>query len=688
METPVEVWLELHYRYRDEDYRYNLPIPNEGKYLDGVKIELETTPIHLGRRYRLILEPLGHVDLDSLAISGHLTNSKNVRSIFANGYQSWTESREFHPRERIKSLRWPGQLFKLDRYGDSWFYPYREKRGYFHGYGYGILRNTDGIFLAGSLDESKGYTIFESDVRHEVFAVRKDVQGQRLDGRRAVLDLVTMEGEEDEVMREWWQHRGISPLPAKRAAGWTSWYYHYGKIEETIVRKNLAAFRERRIPLTYFQIDDGWQRTVGDWGETAATFPSGMGALAAEVRGSGYVPGLWLAPFLAAKDSRIVRTQRDWLARDRKGRIRPAGWNPEWGGRFYALDLDHHEVRDYLSDVFRKIREEWGFGFFKLDFLYAAALFPSPGKSRGEAMNDAMEFLGSLKGDSTYLACGVPLVHAFGRVEYCRIGADVAPYWEDRLQRNLRFRERVSTVNALRSTLGRRHLNRRVFANDPDVYFLRSRSIKLEPERRYTLYILNALFGELLFTSDDISEYEDDQNDLYLAQFPLVEPEIRRVVEARRTITIHFSVKERRYLTTSNLASRHRTITLPEGRWFGIPAPGRRGHHLVGGRKLNLKPGETRCYLELGADRFFGSDGHIFPGVEISEIDGEENHWMVYPSEKSIRPKITVWIRVDQGGEATVNGTPVPVIRASWGDYLALATIDNENRPTGPPSTP
>ena len=53
------------------------------------------------------------------------------------------------------------------------------------------------------------------------------------------------------------------------------------------------------------------------------------------------------------------------------------------------------------------------------------------GKSRGEIMWDAMQLVRDLTGtDKLLLGCGVPLACAWRSADYCRIGSDVAPWWE------------------------------------------------------------------------------------------------------------------------------------------------------------------------------------------------------------------------------------------------------------------
>ena len=54
-----------------------------------------------------------------------------------------------------------------------------------------------------------------------------------------------------------------------------------------------------------FQIDDGWEKSVGEWEVNPRRFPNGLAPLSAKIEAAGYVPGLWLAPFLVTKKSRI-----------------------------------------------------------------------------------------------------------------------------------------------------------------------------------------------------------------------------------------------------------------------------------------------------------------------------------------------------------------------------------------------
>ena len=114
-----------------------------------------------------------------------------------------------------------------------------------------------------------------------------------------------------------------------------------------------------------------------------------------------------------------------------------------------------------------------------------------------------------MEGEKLLLGCGVPLASAFGEVDFCRIGADIHLNWEHNLLKIMGNRERVSTILALRTTLGRFQLSGRAFGNDPDVFILRKENNQLTATQKATIFYINVLLGKLLFTSDDISLYDE-----------------------------------------------------------------------------------------------------------------------------------------------------------------------------------
>lgn len=438
----------------------------------------------------------------------------NDETIFMNGYQSWTDSREFFQDEkmhRISKLATPlMNKYQFDKYGDTNFKKTSKRRGDFHGYTYGYIRKDDRYTLIGSLSERSGFTILNTSVKDKMIWIEKDCAEIEIDQCYEAFDLVFIEGKENDVFDAYFEAMNIQPPKAKPLTGWTSWYNYYQNISEAIMLKNLEALHSVNKHIDIVQVDDGYQSFIGDWLDVDVNkFPKGMKHIAQNIHDKTYQAGLWLAPFVCETNSRQFNEHPDWIQRDKQGNLALAGGN--WS-RFYALNLELPEVKAYIRHVFDVVLNEWGYDLVKLDFLYAVCMHPTKTKTRGQIMCEAMDFLRECVGDKLILACGVPLGPSFGRVDYCRIGCDVGLDWNDKPYMRLFHRERVSTLNALGNAIGRRQLNGRAFINDPDVFFFRTDNIQLTQTQKETVATINKHFGDLLFTSDDISTYNPSQH--------------------------------------------------------------------------------------------------------------------------------------------------------------------------------
>lgn len=437
-------------------------------------------------------------------------------SIFMNGYQTWTSCPEYGVHDRIWDLRRVPESavrkYAFDRYGDYHFVHYPCREGVTHGFSWCYLRRHDDFRLLASLDETPGYTMFTYDAGLAVLYLERDCKGIKCGGRYPLFDLYVGRGGEDQVFDGWFESLGVKPLPAPPLRGYTSWYNRYENITEETIQADLAGAATLLSPGDLFQIDDGWEPAVGDWLEAdGEKFPNGLKALADGIHAAGFKAGLWLAPFVARTDSRLVREHPDWLLRV-DGQPWVLGSN--WGG-FVSLDIDNPAVTDYLRRVFDRVVREWGFDLVKLDFLYGAAPFGTARETRAGRMIRAMDLLRELCGSAAILGCGVPVMPAFGRVEYCRIGCDVSLTWDDKPFMRLCHRERVSTKQAILNTLFRRELNHRAYLNDPDVFFLREDNIALRDDQKLLLARINALFGGVLLLSDDPGAYTEKERALY-----------------------------------------------------------------------------------------------------------------------------------------------------------------------------
>ncbi len=452
--------------------------------------------------------------------------------IFVNGYQSWTDSLEYRPDGQMQELsklteflvnRSPFRHSGMNKSGDLCFHAYPRKPGIFYGWSYGYVRRGGQVELFGSLSERSGYTTVTFDTNAGTVEISKDLEGVVFSRETALLELACISGSYDAAFDRYFERLGVTCAQQRRRTGYTTWYNYYGNVREEVVLRDLQSMRavRNRVQVDCFQIDDGYQTAIGDWlSVDEKKFPSGMQKIADAIHDAGMLAGLWLAPFAGVKSSALYRVHPDWFICGVDGKPYKTGHN--WGG-FYSLDIYNPGVRGYLQHVFDVVLNVWGFDLVKLDFLYGACVLPLHGKSRGEVMCDAMDLIRELCGDKLILGCGVPLMPAFGKVDYCRIGSDISMRWK---KQKHAIREEVSTPHAVCNTIFRRHLNGRAWMNDPDVFLLRDGNNKLSMEQRALLAEINSVFGSLLFVSDDVSTYTPEQMRVFASAFAPKQVEI------------------------------------------------------------------------------------------------------------------------------------------------------------------
>lgn len=537
-------------------------------------------------------------------------------AVLVNGYQSWSSSGEFLVNEKPEKL---SPLFKnlVGGTGDYFFYkPYGSKNNlHSHWFTYFTEQGSKNTakFWLGSANERNGYTQFEFDSEKQKVYIHKDRRGAISTGSIVLYDLRFGLKDDDAFLDTFFSTKNdLAPV-----SGWTSWYYHYTDISETVILDNLEAFKKEKIPPGIFQIDDGWQACTGDWLRVNEKFPRGLKPISDAIKAAGHKPGLWLAPLVAAETSDLYKTRKDlFLTYDGERPVR-AGFNPMWGSLakadYYALDIYKPQTIDYLEQVFKTVLNDWGFEMVKLDFLFGAGMLAIGEKSRAQVMYDAMKLLRRLCGNKLILGCGVPLSMASGLVDYCRIGADIGPSWETGYMKSIGLHERISTVNSLRNTISRRFLSRRSFNNDPDVFMLRKNKSNLKPAEKLTLFTLNLLFGDLVFTSDNIAEYDAQTMALYKSQYPFKKQEILSLSCEDDFYYIDFLTAYGRFLYVVNLSEKDRKIDLsayPDA--FVSPVPALVKKHE--GQMIPIL--DKRFPVQI-----LESSMHIFPGSEFDVIE-------------------------------------------------------------------
>lgn len=452
--------------------------------------------------------------------------------IYANGYQSWTDSLEYAPDSQMSEYsslteflvtKSPLSLIGFSKSSDITFHKYPRRPGVFYGWSYGYIRKGENVEIFGSLSERSGYTEVIFDAANSLISIGKELEGVTFTEETNLLSFAFIEGEYDEAFDKYFEAMGVKCRNAEKRCGYTTWYNYYGNVTGAIVKRDLDSIAKLDTKIDCFQIDDGYQTAIGDWLSTdMKKFPEGMKKAAEDIHSKDMLAGLWLAPFAGVPSSKLFKEHKDWFIKGENGKPYKTGHN--WGG-FYSLDIYNPEARAYIKHVFDVVLNDWGYDLVKLDFLYGACLRSMHNKTRGEIMCDAMDFLRECCGDKLIIGCGVPVMPAFGKVDYCRIGCDVALNWK---RAKHAIREEVSTPHAVCNSAFRRHLNGRAWMNDPDVFLLRDTNIKMTMEQRALLAKINAVCGSLLFVSDNVADYSKEQSDILAEVFAKKDYKIKR----------------------------------------------------------------------------------------------------------------------------------------------------------------
>jgi alpha-galactosidase len=462
---------------------------------------------------------------------------------FSNGWQSWSYTGAYAPRDRFRHTRLGPVRAPTDVNAGT---PQPNRRGHFSSDMYGVLgdRRTRRALLAGFLTQQQHFGSLEARLAPDgpSLSLWANGDGARLDPGVQIetdwaclywLDVDSPDpfGPYLEAVRG---QAGIDrPFTTTIPTGWCSWYQfstettYLGAVTARDIGDNLGALAQLKadLPLSIFQIDDGFEGQIGDWLAFSSGFPQGVSPLAAEIRRAGFTPGLWLAPFIVHPGSRLAAEHPDWLLRGRFNR--PVNAGLLWDTFTTALDLTHPEALDYAGQVVHTAVHEWGYPYLKLDFLYAAALpgkHHDPTRSRAQVLRAGLAALRQAAGEDAYLlGCGCPLGPAIGLVDAMRIGSDTARRWKPSYRGVEVFiaaePNLPSARNACHNSLTRSPLHRRWWVNDPDCLLARP-GTHLTLAEVQTVATVIALTGGSVFVSDHLPALPEERLRIVRALLP------------------------------------------------------------------------------------------------------------------------------------------------------------------------
>ena len=328
----------------------------------------------------------------------------------------------------------------------------------------------------------------------------------------------------------------LKPIPL---AGYCTWYSnkHAGACDENHLRE-LADACERELKpfgFGFIQIDDNWQLGETDNGpkknftahNPKGPYPNGMKPTADMLDKHGFTAGLWFMPFSGNKVD--PHFPKDWFAKsgatdevnaDGKSKrpynsiVNKEGepYESFWGGT--SLDMSNPDVQKYLAEEVKRIHNDWGYNYFKLDGLWTGlacdqlyvndeyreddlgdAVFHDADATPVSVYRKGFEIIRSVAPDVFILGCNVSqnmrMMHpSIGYCDAMRVGPDNGAGW-----------------GALKTgpwhSSNRYFLNGRVWWNDPDPVFVRD-TMPIEHARLIASWV--AISGNLYAFSDWLPE--------------------------------------------------------------------------------------------------------------------------------------------------------------------------------------
>ena len=523
-----------------------------GEASGGIKLEyrINRYPGHPYLLLRLSVQNLGReairlhelVLLDAAAGQVQVEPPGSGLDFFKVGWHGWAYSGLRRSEQR--ELRTPLGILARRQYSNDTS-PLLRRPGEFCSEGWAILAGARAALVTGLVSTADQFGQVYASCRPAQLGLRLVTQadgsllspGETFDSEWGYLQVLALPDADPAreyvcaVARQMEARQRSSPP----AIQWTHWYQFFHDISAEKFITNLQAITRVRpqVPFQAAQLDDGYQSAWGDWTTPNEKFPGGLAALGSTIRQSGFTPGVWLAPFVVQPGSDIEIEHPDWLLQSRRGRPLNAGFFYNFFGR--VLDTTQPAVQDHLRRLADRLTREWGYGFLKLDFCYAAALpggRSDPHATRAQALRLGLEAIRQGCGEETFLlGCGCPFGPAIGLVDAMRISPDTAPTWEPFYNwlpwASPLVRGEPSSPalrNSLRHQLNLSCLHRRWWWNDPDCLLVRSQQTKLSEAEVLSKVTLTGLSGGMVVDSDDLTSLTPQRLELLSLLTPILSP--------------------------------------------------------------------------------------------------------------------------------------------------------------------
>lgn len=319
----------------------------------------------------------------------------------------------------------------------------------------------------------------------------------------------------------------------KMPAVFCTWYYYGLTVTYQDVISNLREIEKRKLPFDVYQVDEGWEITLGEWSPNKK-FPKSMKTVADEIRAAGLTAGIWTSPFIAHATASVWKEHPEWMLRDKNGNAYDFPMNDTV---YKVFDITNPATWEYFTRLYHRLTFDWGYTYHKLDFTRAAVIyedgdFYDKTITLPQAYYRAVAAIRKGMGeDSFFLMCGGLYDPIIGLVDGQRMGSDVLSMWVSDVNRDGKAQPFTIKQNLLRFYMNE------WWGNDPDALMVRRRT-EMDRGLRLTLGLLSDeevktttvnqyVGGGLMCSTEPLMEIDEERLSQLKHVLPIVDTKTR-----------------------------------------------------------------------------------------------------------------------------------------------------------------
>ena len=324
----------------------------------------------------------------------------------------------------------------------------------------------------------------------------------------------------------------IEPKKIVQYKGWSTWDYYGQRYTSKDIQMNIEELKASKIDANTIQIDGGWWNHRGDYLDSRSDIAGGMKGVARLISQNGYTPGIHLDGFRGEKASEVYKANPDFFLKDQNGEaFYVEAQRPNRIEYTICFDYSNPAAREYIKNVLKTMREQWGYKYFKVDFMRYGVKYDIMNAHKKYGLKEIKAFDPSMTslertraglkamregiGDAFFLGCSSVFGPTLGIVDGLRTGGDIDPRFESYTSRCLQ-------------NGGNFYLNQTVVQTDADYLVLRNKddeeaerawgknkfggNVTLNEAAMWANYV--ALFGGIKMSSDNLKTLRKERKDL------------------------------------------------------------------------------------------------------------------------------------------------------------------------------